>query len=115
MKKGRRGVKGWIIDDIVVALDHLVKNYEKVGARKPEFTRTEVGRLIDWLLYKKKFFYEVVEGGEVLTSGASQRYLKFMSCYLDTWNGAEAARRAGFSPKRAKQTAYDLMRPRTKY
>lgn len=38
------------------------------------------------------------------------RQEKFVEFYLITLNGAEAARRAGFSRKTAKQIAYDLLR-----
>lgn len=40
---------------------------------------------------------------------AHQKRLRFVDEYLIDLNGAEAAVRAGYSAKRAKQTAYDLL------
>ena len=121
-KRQRPGVKGWIIDDIVWVLGYLVSNYESVGGRKPEFTRAEVGRLVDWVLHKKKFIHEGLEGESdaekknTIKTPRGFRAATFVYHLLDTiGNAAEAARRAGYSSKRAKQTAYDLMRPRTRF
>jgi phage terminase small subunit len=35
---------------------------------------------------------------------------RFVEEYCIDWNGAQAAERSGYSPKSAKQTAYDLLR-----
>lgn len=40
---------------------------------------------------------------------AARKRRVFIDEYLKCWNGAEAARRAGYAPASARQTAYDLL------
>ena len=113
-KPPRAGCRGWIIDDIIWALDHIRNRYDLVARRKIEFTRGEVALLFGWILFKKRPPYGKMEWS---LDHMTLRQQAFCKHYLGAalGNGAKAARLAGYSARRAKQTAYDLVHFRKKY
>jgi hypothetical protein len=115
-KTVRPGIKGWLIDDIAFVLQSLVANYEQVGERKPAFTRAEVRRLVYFLLYKEFDVGEAITGKILKQADLRLRQRTFLAEYVKSLGkGAASARAAGYSPKRARQTAWDLLHPRKRY
>lgn len=98
----------WTIDHIGFLLKKLGEDYdpEKVGCPKRRFTKREVAQIAYWVLYKKRPPWE----SHQITF--NHRQSAFFNAYLTPggFNAARAARIAGYSPRRAKQTGHDLLR-----
>jgi hypothetical protein len=111
-KPRRPDSKGWLIDDMARILTWLVRNYSRVDKRKPEFTRSEIVSILQRLLFKPRISRARSSGSKnSALEGLTLRQQRFVMHYIGAalGNRAKAARLAGYSPKRAKQTGYDLM------
>ena len=111
-EKGERGLSLGHIAAILICLNGRYK-----GAT-PRFTNKELIRIV-WHLVYKRIPHEIQddsEGGTVTVNPLKPKQQAFVDHYLTCgFNGAKAARLAGYSPKRAKQTAYDLLHDRKRY
>lgn len=112
-RKPRRDVKGWQIEDIVWLLNWGLKNYSQIAScRMPAFTRQDVLFTLRWVLFKR-INVEDGKGESDAPSRMTDRQKAFVRHYFSVecyGNGAKAARLAGYSPKRAKQTAHEFLR-----
>lgn len=112
-RKPRRDVKGWLIEDIVWLLNWGLKNYSKIAMRRmPAFTRQEVLFTLRWVLFKR-IDAEADKSKSDASKKSTDRQKAFVRHYFSVecfGNGAKAARLAGYSSKRAKQTAYEFLR-----
>jgi len=107
--KGERGLR---LIHVAAIIDYVAEHYE---GPTPRFTQADVIRIVWRLLYKREP-HDIEGGGEgvkITTRPLKAKQLVFIDHYITNgFNGAKAARMAGYSPKRAKQTAYDLLHDR---
>ncbi len=98
----------WTIDDVAALLTALAKYHdpEKCGCRKRVFKKKEIGQLVFWLLYRSCPPWE----SHRLT--LNHRQSAFFRAYISPggFNAARAARAAGYSHRRARQTGHELRR-----
>jgi hypothetical protein len=98
----------WTIDEVAELLWLLVQAFdpERIGCPKKIFKPKEIGQLVFWLLYRK------CPPWESHKLALNHRQSAFFKAYLapDGFNAARAARIAGYSPRRARQTGHELLR-----
>lgn len=111
--KGQRGLD---LKHIAYMINYIAEHYDEPT---PHFTNADVVRIVWRLLYKREP-YRVEEKSRDSVQIFSrpptlkqQLFVKYLFTPGCIGNRAKAARLAGYSPKRAKQTAYDLMHGRT--
>jgi hypothetical protein len=113
--KKKKGERGLSLQHVATFISIIADDPE---APTPRFTRADVIRIVWRLLYKREP-HEIKGGGQGLTVTPQPLKAKqqaFVHQYMITgFNGAKAARLAGYSAKRAKQTAYDLLHERKRY
>jgi hypothetical protein len=97
----------------ILGVIHRKKKYARPrGKQSPKFSNEEVNAIADLLFFKPrnivlKIYKRVPQKTELPLK--RQLFLKhFLGAAM--FNGAKAARMAGYSPRSAKQIAYKLMR-----
>lgn len=112
--KKQKGERGLSIGHIAAILTCLTVEFK---GTTPRFTNEEVIRIIWVLLYKREphKIEDGAEGKTITINELKPKHQLFVHHLLVTGCGAEAARLAGYSPRRAKQTAYDLLHQRKRY
>jgi len=111
-EKGQRGLD---IGHIAYIVNYVAEHYKDPT---PRFSHADVIRIVWRLLYKREPHQIKGTSQEPVVTARRMTFKQevFARNYLLTrCNGAEAARIAGYSPRRAKQTAYDLLHPRRRY
>jgi hypothetical protein len=113
--KKQKGERGLRLGHIAAFITRLAMEYK---GPTPRFTNADVIRIVWYLLYKR-MPHEIQgsgKGGTITVNEMKPKQQAFLHHYFATrFNGAKAARLAGYSPKRAKQTAYDLLHDRRRY
>ncbi len=103
--------------ELVGVIFEFFKNPENKKKKYPVFTFEE-GRFILQTLYNKPYKYLPIAFAEFIASRSEYpftkprnvRRLKFVYEFISCGSATEAARRAGYSPKCAKQQAYRTLK-----
>lgn len=113
-EKGERGLD---LTHIACMIAYIAAHYD---GPTPRFTEADVIRIVWRLLYKRELHQ--IKGScnsvQVVSRPLTFKQQQFVNNLFTLecmGNKAKAARLAGYSPKRAKQTAYDLLHDRKRY
>lgn len=112
-----KGERGLDLKHIAAFINYIAEHYDEPT---PRYTNADVIRFVWRLLYKREPHRIEGCGDSVKIVNRpltlkQQRFINFLITPGCIGNRAKAARLAGYSPKRAKQTAYDLIHERKRY
>ncbi len=112
-----KGERGLHLGHVAWMINYVAQHYD---GPTPRFTEGDVIRIVWRLLYKREPDQITGSGNSVQVVSRpltikQQRFINNLFTVECIGNKAKAARLAGYSPKRAKQTAYDLLHDRKQY
>lgn len=115
--KKKKGERGLHLGHITYMIEYIALHYD---GPTPRFTEADLIRIVWRLLYKREP-HEIKGSGNTVSivnrplTFKQQRFVNNLLTIECMGNKAKAARLAGYSPRRAKQTAYDLLHNRKRY